>query len=217
MLKNVFFDLDGTLTDPKQGITRCIQHALRSLDKPYFSENELQQFIGPPLRSSFKKLLHSDEESLIEEAVRLYRERFSTIGIFENTIYPGIVDLLAALRDESIRLYVVTAKPKIYADRIVEHFELTGYFYHVYGSELDGSYDNKGKLIEHIMGQLKLVPADTAMIGDRRDDITAGKMNRLRTVGVTYGYGSKEEINESDPDHICHTPNEIQNIVLSLA
>jgi phosphoglycolate phosphatase len=216
MFKNIFFDLDGTLTDPKQGITRCINHALVSLGKSQIDEDDLQQYIGPPLRSSFKKLLCSNDVSLIEKAVELYRERFSDVGIFENNVYPGIAELLANLCDGSIRLYVATAKPKIYADRIIEHFQLTRYFQYIYGSGLDSSFNDKVKLVEFIMNQTKLIHEETAIVGDRKDDVAAGKQNGIRTIGVTYGYGSKQEIAESNPDYICHSLSDLRNIVFNI-
>ncbi len=216
MLKHIFFDLDGTITDPKEGITKCIQYALISMGRHNVNENDFLQYIGPPLRSSFSKLLCSNEESLIEEAVNLYRERFSEIGIFENAVYPGIAKMLSALCENSIRLYVVTTKPKIYADRIIEHFQLAKFFDAVYGSKLDGSLGNKVKRVKLIMNQLKLVPEETAIVGDRKFDIVAGKLNSLRTIAVTYGYGSKQEIVESAPDYICDNPDEIRKIVLNL-
>jgi phosphoglycolate phosphatase len=216
MFKNLFFDLDGTLTDPKQGITRCINYALVSLGKSHIDEDDLQQYIGPPLRSSFERLLCSNDVSLIEKAVELYRERFSEVGIFENNVYPGIAELLADLCDGSIRLYVATAKPKIYADRIIAHFQLTQYFRYVYGSGLDGSFNDKVKLVEFIMNQTKLTHEVTAIIGDRKEDVIAGKLNGIKTIGVTYGYGSKHEIAESNPDYICHSLHDLRNIVLNI-
>jgi phosphoglycolate phosphatase len=152
---------------------------------------------------------------LIENAVELYRDRFSEIGIFENNIYPGITELLVELCDESIRLYVATSKPKVYADRIIEHFQLTRYFQYIYGSGLDGSLQDKVKLLEFIMNQTKLTHGATAMVGDRKDDIVAGKLNGIRTIGVTYGYGSQSEIAEAYPDYVCHSPYDIRNIVLN--
>jgi phosphoglycolate phosphatase len=215
MLKSLFFDLDGTLTDPKEGITRCINYALVSLGKGQIDEEELQKYIGPPLRSSFQKLLCSNDISLIEKAIELYRDRFSDKGIFENKLYPGIPELLANLCDESLRLYVATSKPKVYADRIIEHFQLTRYFQYIYGSGLDGSLQDKVKLLEFIMNQTKLIRGETAMVGDRKEDIISGKLNGIRTIGVIYGYGSKNEIAEANPDYICNSPYDIRNIVLN--
>ncbi|MFC1977580.1 HAD hydrolase-like protein [Chloroflexota bacterium] len=212
---NIFFDLDGTLTDSKEGITKCIQYSLTELGRPYPSELEVNDFIGPPLRSTFKKLLGSSEELLIEQAVSLYRERFSKVGLFENTVYPGIVEVLSTLHENSFKLYVVTTKPKLYADRIIKHFLLAQWFSDIFGTELDGRFDNKAKLIEFIVNHLKLTPEETIIVGDRREDIVAGKANRIGTVGVTYGYGSKQEIINAAPDYICGSPSEIQVTIMN--
>lgn len=216
MLSNVFFDLDGTLTDPKEGIIRCLQYSLESLGRPYPGELEAKDFIGPPLRSTFEKLLSSNEKPLVEKAVSLYRERFSEVGLFENIVYPGIADLLSTLHENSFRLYIVTTKPKIYADRIVKHFLLEQWFSDIFGTELDGRFDNKAELIEFILSQMKLSPEETVMVGDRREDIVAGKANLIRTLGVTYGYGDKQEISDSAPDYVCDNPSEIQRTLISI-
>jgi phosphoglycolate phosphatase len=209
MIVNVFFDLDGTLADPKEGITRCINYALDRLGLPNRSETDLTKFIGPPLRSAFAELLSSDDHDLIEKAVSLYRERYSEVGLFENRLYPGVVELLVSLQENEHRLCVVTSKPKIYAERIIKHFELGDCFSEVLGSELDGRFDNKTILVKTILRKFKFSPEETVMIGDRKEDIQAGRSNGTCTIGITYGYGSMEEIIESVPDHICHTPSEI--------
>jgi phosphoglycolate phosphatase len=216
VLSNVFFDLDGTLTDPKEGIIKCFQYSLNKLGLPYSDELEVSECIGPPLRATFRKLLGTNDEFVIEKAVNLYRERFGKYGLFENILYPGILDLLATLHENSLRLYVVTTKPKIFADRIVEHFQLDQWFSDIFGTDLNGRFDDKGEHIEFILNHLKLAQEETVMIGDRRVDILAGKMNHLRTIGVTYGYGSKQEIIDSTPDHICDSPSEIQIIIMNM-
>jgi phosphoglycolate phosphatase len=214
MIANVFFDLDGTLTDPQKGITRCIRHALGKLGHPPGRESNLTQFIGPPLRSIFARLLCSDDKDLIEKAVGYYRERFSEIGIFENEVYPEIKELLSLLC-QSYRLYVVTTKPEVFARRIVHHFDLERYFKAVFGPTLDGRFDNKGDLIGSILQELTLAPDDTVMIGDRREDIAAGQSNGTRTIGVTYGYGSRAEITAAQPDYICQRPADIHKVILT--
>ncbi|MBI2850497.1 MAG: HAD hydrolase-like protein [Chloroflexi bacterium] len=216
MLSNVFFDLDGTLTDPEEGIAKCLRYSLERLGRLYPGELEAKDFIGPPLRSTFEKLLCSDEKPLIEKAVSLYRERFSTVGLFENAVYPGIEDLLSTLYKNSFRLYIVTTKPKIYADRIIEYFRLARWFSDIFGTELDGRFDNKAELIEFILAHLKLAPEETVMVGDRREDIVAGKANRIKTVGVTYGFGSEQEIIDSTPDYVCSSPPEIRETIMSI-
>ena len=133
----IFFDLDGTLTDPKPGITGSIQYALRKLDRPVPSQDELTWCIGPPLRASFAMLLGG--EDLADRAVEFYRERFGDVGLFENSVYPDIEQVLAALRETPRRMFVATSKPHVFATRIIAHFGLSGYFDHVFGSELDGT------------------------------------------------------------------------------
>jgi phosphoglycolate phosphatase len=214
MIANVFFDLDGTLLDPRKGITRCFQYALKKLGHAPELESYLTQFIGPPLRSTFAKLLGSEDKDLIEKAVGYYRERFSDVGVFENDIYPEIKELLILLC-RSYHLYVVTAKAQVFARKIVRHFDLAQYFKAVYGPSLDGRFDNKGELIEAILQELSLAPEDTVMIGDRREDIVAGKSNGTRTIGLTYGYGSREEIAAARPDFICHRPSDIGRVLLN--
>jgi len=210
MLSNVFFDLDGTLTDPKKGITGCIRYALQRLGRGGHREADLTRFIGPPVRHAFAKILATDDNALIEKAVDLYREKFSETGIFENEVYPGIEELLAFLHRQSFSLYVVTSKPKIFAEKIVRHFKFDAYFRDVFGPSLKGRFDDKGELIGFILQKLSIRPAETVMIGDRREDIVAGKSNRTQTIGVTYGYGSMEEIKTSNPDYICQDPSEIR-------
>jgi phosphoglycolate phosphatase len=213
---NIFFDLDGTLTDPKEGITRCIQYALEKLKRPCPGGFSPAECIGPPLRSIFMRLLASDNRDLIEKAVIFYRERFSEIGLYENQVYPGIFELLADLNGNSHRLFVVTSKPKIYANRIVRHFALEPWFDDIYGAELDGRFDNKAALVDWILHRLALPPEETVMVGDRKEDVQAGKKNGIRTIGVTYGYGSKKEIIRAAPDYVCHCPAQIRQTVSGL-
>ena len=140
----IFFDLDGTLTDPKPGITRSIQYALDRLGQPTIpTEDELTWCIGPPLRASFVKLLGG--ETSADLAVALYRERFSDVGLYENSLYAGIRDVLSALRASGRRLFVATSKPHVYATRIIEHFDLRRHFERVFGSELDGTRAEIGR------------------------------------------------------------------------
>jgi len=210
MISNIFFDLDGTLADPKESIIRSFQFALEHLGRPRIAESQILEFIGPPLRLSFAKVLATEKITVIEKAVSLFRERFSRKGIAEYNIYPGITELLSELYQKSYRLFVVTAKPKIYADKIVRQFGLDQWIGEVFGPELDGRLDDKSELIAHIIRDLVLVPHKIAMVGDRREDILAGKSNGTYTIAVTYGFGGQKEIRDSGPDYICHNPPEIQ-------
>jgi phosphoglycolate phosphatase len=205
----LFFDLDGTLSDPSDGITRSVQYALQRLGRPSPSKAELQHYIGPPLRWTFPRLLGTDDNNLVETAIGYYRERYETIGLFENEVYPGIPELLERLHGEGYPLYVVTSKPTVYADRIIEHFGLERFFLEIYGPELDGRFDEKRELVAFILGARRLDPGRTIMIGDRARDVESGKVNGTRTIGVTYGFGDIEEITAADPDEICHHPGDI--------
>jgi phosphoglycolate phosphatase len=214
MLANIFFDLDGTLTDSKEGIVNCIYYALEKLGYPVPEGFNVNDCLGPPLRLSFRRLLHSSDDALIERAVAIYRERFSTIGLFENRVYPGIPELLSALHENDFKLYVVTTKPRVFAGRILEHFQLAYRFEAIYGTELNGQFDNKADLIEFILKTRHLRAEETVMVGDKREDIAAGKANRTGTIGVTYGYGSLQEIMEASPDDTCGSPEEIGQIIM---
>jgi len=206
---NLFFDLDGTLSDPSEGITRSVQYALERLGRPIVPKSELVRFIGPPLRWTFPRLLDTDDKDLVETAIRYYRERYEDVGLFENEVYRGIPELLRQLHDEDYPIYVVTAKPKVYADRIIRHFGLDRCFIDVYGPELDGRFDEKRELVGFILHQRRLGPRRTVMIGDRASDIESGRAYGTRAIGVTYGFGTLEEITAAKPDHICHSPAEI--------
>jgi phosphoglycolate phosphatase len=199
---NLLFDLDGTLTDPGIGITRCLQHALASLGRPVPSTELLRRYIGPPLQGTFAELLETEEEARVAEAVRLYRERFVATGMFENSVYPEIPDGLETLQREGHRMWVATSKPHVYAREIVRHFGLDGFFEGVYGSELSGVNAEKGALIREILVQEGLDPRETWMVGDRSYDIAGARANGIRAVAVLWGYGSPEELNAAGPDRI---------------
>ena len=179
MLSNIFFDLDRTLTDSKEGIVKCLHYSMNKLGRPLPDTFEVNDFIGPSLRVTFKKLLGSDDEVLIEKAVAIYQERFSTVGLFENKVYPGIPALLSSLHKKSFEMSVVTSKAKIYADRIIEHFHLSPFLSDIYGSELGGRLDNKANLVEFILSNRMMSAEETI-----KEDIIAGKINRIRTIGV---------------------------------
>ncbi len=213
----LFFDLDGTLSDPSEGITKSVQHALQCLGRPYPGKSELQHYIGPPLRWTFPRLLGTDDNALVETAIGYYRKRYETIGLFENEVYPGVPELLQRLQDDGYLLYVVTSKPTVYSDRIIQHFGLDRFFIEVYGPELDGRFDEKRELVEFILCERCLDPRRTIMIGDRARDVESGRANGTRTIGVTYGFGSIAEITAARPDSICHRPGEIYSAVLELS
>lgn len=214
---NLLFDLDGTLTDPFLGITRCIIHALTALDRPAPPPEDLRWCIGPPLKQSFLALLDNGDDRLAEQAIAHYRERFASVGMFENEVYPGIEQALNELRRQGHRLLVATSKPAIFATKIVEHFGLGIHFQTIYGSELDGTRCDKAELIAHLLQHESLPTDETLMIGDRKHDIIGAKTNGLRTIGVLWGYGTRAELDTAGAtislDSPAHLPSAVDQLV----
>jgi phosphoglycolate phosphatase len=211
-LDAIFFDLDGTLTDPKPGITRSIQYALQKLDHPTIpTEDELTWCIGPPLRASFVRILGAEDHA--DRAVSLYRERFSDIGLYENAVYDGIAEVLTTLSQSGQKLFVATSKPHVFAERIVEHFGLRAHFEYVFGSELDGTRVDKSHLLEYALKKAAVNPSETLMIGDRSHDIVGAKNNGMQAIGVLYGYGSKDELLGAGASQVCATPQAIPGCI----
>jgi phosphoglycolate phosphatase len=208
----IYFDLDGTLTDPKPGITRSIQYALQKLGHHTVpTEDELTWCIGPPLRASFAKILGADDHA--DRAVSLYRERFSNVGLYENGVYDGIGELLTTLSQSGQRLFVATSKPHVFATRIVEHFGLRHHFEHVFGSELDGTRVDKSDLLQYALKIAAVDPAKTVMIGDRSHDMVGAGNNGMKRIGVLYGYGSKDELIGAGAQQVCATPPAIPGCI----
>jgi len=206
-MRTIFFDLDGTLTDPKLGITRSIQYALEKLGREVPHQDALIWCIGPPLHASFVKLL--GDVDLADRALLLYRERFGDVGMFENAVYAGIEATLASLADGSRRLFVATSKAHVYATRIVAHFKLDSYFEQVFGAELDGTRTDKTDLLKHAIETAGIDPAEALMIGDRSYDMVGARNNGLRAIGVLYGYGSRDELIEAGAHSLCASPYDI--------
>lgn len=214
----VLFDLDGTLTDPFEGITRCIQHALKALGRPVPAAAALSWCIGPPLLESFQHLLcGADEdggdrpaqEEEAREALRLYRERFADVGMLENRVYDDIPEVLERLSLSGCRLFLATSKPRVYAEQILEHFGLARWFQRIYGSELDGVRSDKAALLAYILDQEALRQGQTVMVGDRRHDIEGARRAGLRVLAVSYGYALPGELDEAKPDAIVGAPHAI--------
>lgn len=213
MQKNLLFDLDGTLTDPSDGITRCYIHALRALGREPPKAAELERHIGPPMRTVLAELLGTQDTDEVETGVRIYRERFSTVGLFENTPYPGIAEALAQLRSRGYRLYVCTSKPEVYAVRILEHFQMADYFQHIYGCELDGARGEKTELLAYLLERESIEPSRAVMIGDRLHDVRAAKANGVRSVGVLYGFGSAAELERAGADVLCAGVSDLPAVI----
>jgi len=210
---NLLFDLDGTLTDPRQGILGCFKYALQRLQIKTPPDPELERFIGPPLKESFATLVGSDDGERVERAVTYYRERFAARGIFENEVYPGMVDALSGLCDRGAFLFVATSKPTLFAERIVEHFGMGSFFRAVYGSELNGANADKKDLLAHVLDAESLSPADTVMIGDRAHDVLGARANHVFPVGVLWGYGSRAELMAAGARLLCEEPRRLVDVL----
>ena len=200
MIKNILIDLDGTLTDPREGITTSARYGLNKMGHPIADSENIDWIIGPPLKASLAKILNvSPEDDLAEQALLGYRERFAVTGLFENELFDDVKDTLQHLHTQGYRLFLATAKPEIYAKRILEHFNLLHYFEYPYGSELSGERTNKGDLIAYILEKEQLNPQECLMVGDREHDVLGARRNGIETIAVEYGYGSDQELTECQP------------------
>lgn len=208
---NILFDLDGTLTNPKEGIVNSILYALKKLDIEERSIDELDNFIGPPLRDSLMVRYHLTD-SIAHKAVTLYREYFSTNGLFENEIYKGVFELLELLSAQKYQLFVATSKPTVFAEQILKHFKIDKYFKAIIGSNLNNTRTDKTEIISHILSVHDLQARNSIMVGDRKYDIIGAKNNAMQSIGVTYGYGSLEEISTHQPDFIVNNCWELESI-----
>jgi phosphoglycolate phosphatase len=208
-MRAFLFDLDGTLTDPREGITRSIAYALERLGVAPPPQDELLFAIGPPLRASLARLLGTEERATVEQALVHYRERFGSVGLFENRPYDGIGEALGAIAASGALLVVATSKPHVYARRIVEHFSLDGFFSDVHGCELDGTRENKHDLIPHILSHHGIDAGSAVMIGDRGADMRAARHHGVTALGALWGYGSRGELEAHGAQHLCGSPGEL--------
>lgn len=217
MKQYLLFDLDGTLTDPKVGITTCVQYALSSFGIEEPDLDRLEPFIGPPLKESFMEFYQMSGEQA-DQAVAKYRERFETIGIYENKLYDGIPQMLRILKERGMHLAVASSKPTVFVEKILEHFHIEKYFEVVVGSELDGTRVKKDEVVQEALNRLfgdKPVQKDLIyMIGDRKFDVEGAKALHIDSVGVAYGYGSMEELKAAKADYIVRTVEELQKFLL---
>lgn len=219
MFEYILFDLDGTLTDPKLGITSSVQYALRALGIEEPSLDKLEVFIGPPLSDSFREFYGLDEEQMIT-AVDKYRERFAAQGIFENEIYPGIPQMLADLKEKGKILAIASSKPTLFVERILDHFEIRKYFDYIVGSNMDGTRGRKEEVVEEALRQMLPVgvaPAKkrdiVAMVGDRKFDIEGAAAHGITSVGVSFGYAPEGELEQAGADFIVNSVQSLYDVL----
>jgi phosphoglycolate phosphatase len=211
---DILVDLDGTLVDPKPGLIGSVQYALRRLGHSVPPADELLWLIGPPFRVSFPTLLGSPDR--VEEAIGYYRESYFNGGMYDAVVYDGVAEALDALRVGGHRLFVATAKPHGYARPILERFGLARHFVAICGPELDGTNDNKGDLIGHMIAHQDVRPRAAIMVGDRQFDVLAAARHGIPTVGVTWGYGSIEELTAAGAAALCHSPDMLARTATAL-
>lgn len=216
--KVILFDLDGTLTDPGVGITNSVMYALEKYGIIVSDRSELYKFIGPPLMQSFENYYGFDKNEA-ERAVSLYREYFRDRGIFENQVYDGIKQLLGTLKAQGKVVGLATSKPEVYAKQILEHFELDGDFDFISGSMMSGERTDKGEVIAwavQLLGEKqkqKYTAEEMVMIGDREHDVIGARKNRITSIGVLYGYGSREELTEAGADAVVSSVGELAEML----
>lgn len=215
MIKNIFFDLDGTLTDPKEGITKSVAYALESFGIHVENPDDLCCYIGPPLKWSFMQY-HGLTDKQASAAILKYRERFTDIGIFENGVYDGIEDLLVKLKKNGFTAVVATGKPVGFAKRILEHYDIIKYFDGVFGSEFDGTRSEKSEVIEYALTELSLKNYETVMVGDRSHDVEGALKNDMKTVGVLFGYGSMEELKDAGAYKVAKDVAELCDLLINI-
>ena len=204
-----FLDLDGTLIDPSIGLKACTRHALEALDRSCPADEVLTSFIGPPLRQMFSTLLESEDSQLIEDAVDLFRQRYRERFLVETRLYEDIPGMLQRARTGASAMFVATSKPATFAERILDHFQIAPYFSGVYGNGLDGRFDDKADLIGHALAAEGIPPDAALMIGDRAVDVVAANAHGIPTIGVLWGYGSRDELHEAGAARLCETPREL--------
>lgn len=212
--KYILFDLDGTVTDPMLGITKSVQYSLKKFDIEVEDLNTLCKFIGPPLRDSFMDFYNFTEEDALK-AITYYREYFSTNGLYENTIYEKIEDMLISLKEQNKSLIIATSKPTVFAEKILEHFNIKKYFDFISGSNLDNTRTKKADVISYALEQQDIsTPSEIIMIGDREHDIFGAKALGIESIGILHGYGSYDELSNSGADYIVKDVTEL-NLLLS--
>lgn len=210
MKKSILFDLDGTLTDSGEGIMNCAEFALRHFGIPIPARDTMRVFVGPPLSDTFMRF--GVPESNVQEAIEVYRSRYIPVGKYENTLYPGIYQVLEALHRDGFKLYVATSKPEAMSIEILEHFEIAKFFDRICGASMDSSRSTKDEVIAYLLEEVR--PDGTLiMVGDTKYDVLGAAVHKLPTIGVSWGYGTIEDLIEAGAASIAHSPVELLSLL----
>jgi len=210
----LFFDLDGTVSNNFEGIGRCLNYALERLGHAQLTDAEVMPFVGPPFRESLPKKFPGID---VEQALHLYRERYEHTGWQENALYNGIAEEIRRLHLQGFTIALCTSKPRVFAERIIDHFSLTRYFDGVHGPELDGRFDKKTDLLAHLIAHYAVAPQNAVMIGDRDKDVEAAQHVGAHSLGVLWGFGSHDELHGAGAKRIIAQPSELVHTIHSLA
>lgn len=211
-MKILFWDLDGTLTDSSEGITKCAKLSLDRMGITGYEPGDLLDFIGPPLRATFPK--YGVEESKVEDAVAVYRSRYNTIGKFENKPYEGIRELLGKLKEAGFRHYVATSKPETLSKEILDKFEMSQYFEKICGATEDGRIDSKESVIRYLLSQIDC-KKDILMIGDTVFDVQGAASHNIPTIGVSWGFGDTEEMMKAGALTIVNSMEQLYDYLIN--
>ncbi|MDR0338134.1 MAG: HAD family hydrolase [Planctomycetaceae bacterium] len=209
---NILFDLDGTLTDPYEGITNSVKYALEKFHIAEANNEKLKSFIGPPLEQSFMEYYGFDKKTA-QKAIKYYREYFEEKGMYQNLLYEGIENVLEKLNVQKKNCFIATSKPKIFASKIVQYLQIEKYFNYIAGSNLNGTFIEKEDIIKSVLEKYKLKNDTTIMVGDRKFDIIGANKNKINSIGVLYGYGTKEELATEKPTYFCNHVNELLQLL----
>ncbi len=209
----VLLDLDGTLSDSRPGIAASFRFTLGEMGHDPEAAGDLTWAVGPPIAVSIQRLLSLYGDDRVDRAVEIYRARYSAVGLYDCSVFPGVLDMLVGLRDAGVAMFVATSKRRDFADRVIEHLNLRGFVGGVYGALPGGGLDEKQELLAHIMTVESLPAGGPVMVGDRLHDIHAAKANRLRSIGVLCGYGGAEELSAAGADAVAATPGGVIELV----
>lgn len=209
--RHIIFDLDGTLSDPREGIFKGLRHSLTTLGHNIAPDHDFSYFIGPPIHDAFY-MYHLKEREHVMNAVKIFREYYSVQGLYENQLYEGMKELLGSLQQSGKRLFVATNKPQPFAERILRHFDIYDHFTGVYGVDIEKEKVSKEELVERLMNDHKVTSESTALVGDTKYDIMAAHAFGLDPVAVTYGFGERKELEEMKPAHVAASVGELRTL-----
>ncbi|MGJ5175199.1 HAD hydrolase-like protein [Bradyrhizobium oligotrophicum] len=215
-IHSVLLDLDGTLIDSRPGIAASTRAALRSLGHAPDDTLDVTAVIGPPLQDMLRVLLQAYGDDRVDDAVLAYRQHYGDTGLFGSTLYPGIREAVQEMHAAGLRIYLATSKRELFARRILEHLDLASYFQAIHGSIPSGALDHKPELLAHILTEQNIAAGDSLMVGDRRHDVAGAHAVRMRSLGVLWGYGSRDELETAGADRLVENPDDLARAVFAM-